>query len=62
MGIRCKICKYVVSGKEGLHLIKECPNCGNKDKDKFERVPDKIDEEQKKMEREWLESHEEDEK
>lgn len=62
MGIRCKKCKHIISGKEGLHLIKACPNCGNKEKDMFERVPDTIDEEQKKREKEWLEAHEEDEK
>jgi len=60
MGIRCKKCKHVISGIEGLHLIKICPKCGNTEKDMFERVPDEIDEERKKKEKEWLESHEED--
>jgi len=57
MGIRCLKCNHVIKGKNGLHLVTKCPNCGNKQKDMFKRVPNKISEEQKKREREWLESH-----
>jgi hypothetical protein len=60
MGIECMVCHHVEMGIDGLHLIKECrnPNCKNRKKSLFRRVPDKISEKQKENEREWLKSHE----
>lgn len=58
VGLKCLKCNYIEKGKNGLHLVTKCRNCGNEQKDMFRRVPDEISEEQKKREREWLESHE----
>lgn len=56
MAVRCEKCKHVIEGKEGVHTVSTCPNCGNTDKDMFIRVEDDIDPEEYEKTREWLES------
>lgn len=58
MAIQCLKCKYILRGKEGLHLVNRCPNCDNTEIDFFKRIDDEdIDPEQKEKEKELLESH-----
>lgn len=60
MAIKCLKCKYILRGKDGLHLVNRCPNCGNTEIDFFIRIDDEdIDPELKEKEKELLESHRE---
>lgn len=58
MGIKCEECNHEIKGKNGLHLIDECPNCGNTQKDKFVRIPDPISKEKKEENGKFLKEHE----
>jgi len=58
MAIKCLKCEYILRGKDGLHLVNRCPNCGNTEIDQFIRIDDEdIDSDQKEKEKELLESH-----
>jgi len=57
MGIRCTKCGHT-EGKDSLHLVTKCSNCGNTERDYFIRIDDKdIDAAKHAKDKEWLESH-----
>ncbi len=58
MAIRCTKCNHTLSGKNSLHLVTQCPKCGNTVRDMFIRVDDEdINPVKQEQDREWLESH-----
>jgi len=60
MAIRCTKCNHTLSGAKSLHLVTQCPNCGNTSRDAFIRVDDAdIDPTKRQRDKEWLESHKE---
>ena len=57
MAIICLECNHTFSGTGSLHLISECPECGNTKRDGFMRVDDEdIDPEKYEKDKEWLEA------
>jgi len=57
MAILCKKCSHTIAGASSLHLVSNCPNCGNSDRSLFIRVEDEdIDPAKETRDREWLDS------